>query len=916
MAVVVNAMQIKSGARTTSKSRFGTLTQPLQFLPRCEKTEEWGEWCMDWFEMEGLKQIRRNAKKLLKNYKLANGIIDRADYIVDEDNEYSDLVETLTREDSSALELKFYPIIPNVINVLCGEFAKRTDRVKYVAVDPFSYNEMLEQKRAMIEDTLVKNAEHKLASMLIEQGVDPQSEDFQKAMSPENIRSLPEIEEFFKKTYRSQTEQWASHQHEVDSERFRIKELENTGFKDMLIADREFWHFKLEEDDYNIEIWNPLLTFYHKSPDVRYISQGNYVGKIELSTISDIIDKYGYLMSEEQHASLEEIHTKTAAGYAIQGHQNDGTFYDPSRSYAWNVDSPSLGFRQYTSVVDYYMGGGDDVISRILGESEDLQDTGSNQLLRETTIYWKSQQKVGHLTKIDPETGMKFQEVVTEEYEIHTPGEYNTKIKKEKSGLTLIQGEHVDWIYINHVYSGIKISRGMPAYGTGSDYSGFEAMYFVKPLKFQFKGDYSLYGCKLPVEGSVFSDRNTRSTSLVDKMKPYQVGYNLTNNQISDILIDELGTVILLDHNTLPKHSAGEDWGKHNYAKAYVAMKNFQMLPLDTSISNTEGATGFNHYQVLDLAQTERLMSRVQLSQYFKTQAFEVIGITPQRMGQVNSQETATGIEQSVNASYSQTEMYFVQHSEYLMPRVHQMRTDLAQYYGSKNPSIRLSYMTSLDEKVNFQMNGTELLSRDLNVFSTTKVNHKQILEQIKQLAIQNNTAGASIFDLAEIVKADSMAEVTHALKSIEEKASGTREQENAQEKAMQDSINDAEKELLIIKQEWESNENALDRQNNLDVAEIKGAGYQVGDINSNQETDYMDSIKYLDDKRNADETLNLKREQEINKNNRDAQALNVKREEIKARKEIAQKALDVAKENKTNAEIAAKKKASASKKK
>ena len=29
-------------------------------------------------------------------------------------------------------------------------------------------------------------------------------------------------------------------------------------------------------------------------------------------------------------------------------------------------------------------------------------------------------------------------------------------------------------------------------------------------------------------------------------------------------------------------------------------MKNFQMLPLDTSITNTENALNFNHFQKLD----------------------------------------------------------------------------------------------------------------------------------------------------------------------------------------------------------------------------------------------------------------------------------------------------------------------------
>ncbi len=45
-----------------------------------------------------------------------------------EDNEYRDIVEVLTKEDASALELKFYPIIPNVINVLVAEFAKELSK--------------------------------------------------------------------------------------------------------------------------------------------------------------------------------------------------------------------------------------------------------------------------------------------------------------------------------------------------------------------------------------------------------------------------------------------------------------------------------------------------------------------------------------------------------------------------------------------------------------------------------------------------------------------------------------------------------------------------------------------------------------------------------------------------------------------
>ena len=909
MPLVINAMQAKSGVKT-DHTRMGTLTQPIQFLPKVQKDGEWGAWNLDWFEMEGLRQIRRNARKLLKNYKLANSIIDKTDYIVEEDNQYADLIDTITKEDVSALELKFYPIIPNVLNVLIGEFAKRNDKVQYISTDQASFNEMLEAKRGMIEHTLVSQAEAQLAMNMIQQGADPESDEFKQALSPENIKSLPQIEEFFKKDYRSMVEQWADHQHHADSERFRMKELEIRAFRDMLIGDREFWHFRMDEDDYEVELWNPVVTFYHKSPDIRYISQGNFVGKIELHTVSDIIDRYGYLLNDEQLRSLESIYPKKAAGYPIQGYQNDGTFYDGTRSYQWNTSSPSLGFRQFTSVNDYFLAAGDDIITRILNESEDLADFGTYQLLRVTTVYWKSQRMVGYLTKIDPETGMVMSEIVTEDYQITVPPVYNTDIVKVKDETTLVQGEHIKWIWINQVWGGKKIGPNRPSFYGNADYMGIQPIYVdIKPIKFQFKGDYTLYGCKLPVEGAVFTDRNSRSMSLVDKMKPFQIGYNLVNNQIADILVDELGTVIMLDHNALPKHSAGEDWGKNNYAKAYVAMKNFQMLPLDTSITNTENPLGFNHYQVLNLEQTQRMMSRVQLAQYFKQQAFEVIGITPQRIGEVTSQETATGIEQAVNASYSQTEMYFVQHSEHLMPRVHQMRTDLAQYYNSNRPSTRLTYMTSQDEKVNFEINGTELLSRELNVFVSTKINHKNVMEQIKQLAIQNNTAGASIYDLATIVKADTMAEVTHALKSIEEKAQAQMQQQQQHEQEMQQQQIQAAQAAEEAKQKFEAEQNMLDRQRDIDVAEIKGASFPAQDMNTNQQSDYLESLQYLDKKRQDDAMINLKREAEINKNARESQKMNLKEQELKTREDIANKQLEVARTNKNKYDSKSKKK-------
>ena len=902
---VLNAMQLKNGAKAESGPTFSSLTQPVQFLPFSKKTDDWAAWNLDWLELQGIEFLRLNARRLLKNYKLAKGIIDKSDYIVEPDNDYKDMMDVLTKENDSALELKFYPIIPNVVNVLTGEFAKRYSKVQFRAIDDASYNEMLEQKRMQVEQALLADAEKQLTMKMVEMGMDPGSEQAQQQLAPENLKTLPEIEDFFSKSYRSMVEEWASHQLAVDEERFHMQELEERGFRDMLIADREFWHFRMLEDDYDVELWNPVLTFYQKSPDQRYIADSNYVGKVDLMTVSDVVDRYGYLMDNKQLESLQRIYPARSAQYQVNGYQNDGAYYDATRSHAWNTQMPGLAYRQYTSNYwnDPAIGG--DILSEILDQSEDMTPLDEGNLMRVSTIYWKTQRKLGHLTKIEMD-GEVTQEVVDETFKITEKAIYDTSIFKNKTKENLLQGEHIEWIWINEVWGGVKVGPNLPAMWRSTMGDNINPIYIginrTKPgrLPFQFKGNNTLYGCKLPVEGRVFSDRNTRSTSLVDLMKAYQVGYNMVNNQIADILIDELGTVIMFDQNALPRHSMGEDWGKNNYAKAWVAMKDFQMLPLDTSITNTENATNFNHYQTLNLEQTNRLMSRIQLANYFKQQCFDAIGINPQRLGGAVSAQTATGVVQAMQQSYAQTEMYFVQHSDHLMPRVHQMRTDLAQYYYSNNPSIRLQYISTEAEKVNFTINGTDLLLRDFNVFATTKTNHRAILENLKQMALTNNTTGASIYELGNIVKADSIAEVSDILKDSETRIQAQREQEMQQQRQMQEQQLQAKAQEEQQKLQVEMSEKEKDRRNDVLLAEIRSAGYgSMVDLNQNQQSDYQDVMEGIKESTQYREQMDMKREQNNTKATMETNRLQVEREKINAQKEIADTKLQIAKENK-----------------
>jgi len=298
-------------------------------------------------------------------------------------------------------------------------------------------------------------------------------------------------------------------------------------------------------------------------------------------------------------------------------------------------------------------------------------------------------------------------------------------------------------------------------------------------------------------------------------------------------------------------------------------------------------------------------MSRIQLANHFKQQCFESIGISAQRLGAVNAQETAQGIEQAINQSYSQTEVYFTQHSEYLMPRVHQMRTDLAQYYYSKKPSARLSYITSMDEKVNFEINGTELLARDLNIFISTKVNQRQIMEQIRQLALNNNTSGASIYDLGNLVKAESLAEITHTLKAVEQKVQQQQQQQAQSQQEAEKTRQEGENQRQQAELQFKADEAEKDRQANIQIAEIRSAGYgAMQDINENKQSDYLDSLEYLDKRQERQNNQLMNEKRETNRMIENQQSNDIKRQEIQTRKEIADKHLQIALANKNKYDV------------
>lgn len=868
---------------------------PVQNVPLKEKLEKlsddsnktWGQKCMDALETIGKSQFTNNLK-LIENYEMIKGRFIASHYFYTEG--YDSTISQLAAELELPNYLRHYDIISPVINTLSGEWQKRPDLLKVRQVGDAATNEYLRTKSEMLQQYIFQKINSEIDKRLLEKGIDINKQDFsseeeaaQYQQGVEQMRQTltpPEIQRFMDVDFLTQAEKWGQHHLEYSREVFNLPEKEKIEFEDMLVADRCFRHFYITPTGYNQETWNPVNTFFHKSPDVLYIEDGDYVGRIFHLSLPAIIDRYGYLMNKEDLDLLN--------GY----NKEDKTLWNDNK-YNWVYENYLVPFKGYPAY---------DIMKNSWnrysnGDIPFLDNTSFNQIYdndfyrdREgfyfvTEGYWKTQKKIFKITYLDEESGDIVVRLVDENYIIP---------KHFIESKQLFTDTHDINTYcvteINETWKGIKIN-------TGVDKNLKKDLYLaIQPNDFQFKGDFNIYGCKLPVCGQVFSIRNSRSMSLVDMMKPHQIGYNVAMNQLYQISEKEIGMFVVMDVNMFPNN---KDWGGQDaWGKWTLMAKAYGLLPADTSpanINNSLAATGGFLPKVLDLNLAAQMVSRRENAIFYEQQALKQIGFNEYRLGSFNQSSTATGIQQGMAQSYSQTESHFTNFSNYLR-RCHQMDLSIAQYVQGQKEDVAFTYIKSDHSRAFVKILGTDLLLSDLGVFVSNSQEHARQLEMIRQYALNNNTAGMSPVNVADVIMINSPAEIRKQL-DISYKA--LQQQQQQAQQAQQQQVEQA---MAVAKEKEDREDIRQDKllQNNLDREKIK-AGVAVINSPTVEDVQIPDNGEFNREKLNLDssikrEKLELDRQKLKSSNDNEARKLALQQSKIAADIQIQNKETETAK--------------------
>jgi hypothetical protein len=149
-------------------------------------------------------------------------------------------------------------------------------------------------------------------------------------------------------------------------------------------------------------------------------------------------------------------------------------------------------------------------------------------------------------------------------------------------------------------------------------------------------------------------------------------------------------------------------------------------------------------------------------------------------------------------------------------------------------------------------------------------------------------------------MEADSLGTLNSALKASENKIQAQAQEQRAHEEKMAQMAQQQAAQEKQMELDHEAQENEKDRRKDLLVAEIKAAGYgAMQDLNQNMQSDFIDQVDKLKKTEQYQQTIDIQQQKADESKSHNASKQQVKREEMALKRELKEKDVQIAMENK-----------------
>ena len=269
---------------------YNTITFPKQLLLDSEKTEDWCEAMIDAI----ISTMNTDESPLvhsrlddIRNYNIYNGHVDIDEY------------KYVTEQYGAAYPAKLvnYPIISPKIDLLMGEDLTRPMQKQISAINKSAAVRRLDEKIAIEVKKLINN----------------QLEDLKQKtpgdikLKIDNVPMPDDVEQYMMYTFKEAIEEVVEDGLDYIINKYNLKDLFKTGFRDLLVTSKEFYKVYIKNGDPYIRRIDPRNMIYDTNSESDFLDDAQWVGEERWLSVNEVLDEYYEVLNKEQVNLIEEM---------------------------------------------------------------------------------------------------------------------------------------------------------------------------------------------------------------------------------------------------------------------------------------------------------------------------------------------------------------------------------------------------------------------------------------------------------------------------------------------------------------------------------------------------------------------------------------------------------------------------------
>ena len=561
--------------------------------------------------------------------------------------------------------------------------------------------------------------------------------------------------------------------------------LFNKGFLDALAVGEELYQCDIIGNEPVLRRLNPSKVRVFRSGYSDKIEDADIIIIEDYWSPGKIIDTFYECLTPKDLKYIEELPNTIASG-AIDSMGNYDERYGLVQPYMQNEE------------FELNEGDIDSIFKATSTTSLMPYDLEGN--IRVLQVYWKSLRKILKVKSYD-QNGKETFNFYTEDYIVNTA-----------------MGEEAETIWINEAWEGTKI--------------GEDIYVNMRPRPVQYNRLSNPSRCHFGIIGTIYNLNDDKPFSMVDMMKNYNYYYDAIHDRLNKMIERNWGKIMTLDLAKVPSGWDVEKWMYYAKVNGLAVVDSFKEGNYGAATGKLAGALNNASSGVIDAEFGNSIQAQLNLLQFIKSEMSEVVGISPQREGQIANRETVGGVERATLQSSHITEWLFARHDD-TKKRVCEAFLETAKV-AFKGKNIKFQYILPDKTIKMMEIDGEDFSECDYGLVVDNSSDTQKLasqMETLAQAALQNQ-----LLDFSTIMKlysSSSIAEKQRMVESNEKKVQERNAQAQQQQMQIQQQQLQMQQQTEMAKMEHEAALNTENNETKIIVANINAQARMLDDNNN-----------------------------------------------------------------------------------